>query len=117
MNKESDKHIHHHHDHDCNHDHQEGCGHGCDHDHDHENSRTIHLTLEDNSTLECDVLGIFEVENKEYIALLPTGTEKALLYAFKETDEGPELTNIPTDEEYDLVGKAFMKIMEEGEEE
>ena len=43
----------------------------CNHDHDHEGIDIIYLTLEDDSELECEVLGIFSVEDKEYIALLP----------------------------------------------
>lgn len=39
--------------------------------HNHEENKKIYLTLEDNSQLECNVLDLFEVNNKEYIAVLP----------------------------------------------
>lgn len=93
----------------CGHDHEHDCG----HDHNHE---TIKLLLEDNSVMECDVLGIFDVGGQEYIAILPLGEENAMIYRYEETEEGPQLDNIESDEEYETVGQVFLAIMdEEGE--
>ncbi len=59
----------------------------CNHDHENEEMDVIYLTLDDDSELECGVLGIFEVEDKEYIALLPMGEEEVLLYEYKELED------------------------------
>jgi len=73
----------------------------------------VTLTLDDDTEVECVVVTIFEVEKKEYIALLPTEGEEAedgevLLYAYKEDEEGnPELSSIESDEEYEAVADAF----------
>lgn len=106
------------------HNHNEGCcGHGGHHhqDHDgcgcggHEHS-LIHLTLEDGSQVDANVLEIFEVGDRSYIALLPLEEEKVLLYRFEESEEGVELANIETDEEFEEVSKALYDLLEIDEE-
>ncbi|NLY85119.1 MAG: DUF1292 domain-containing protein [Tissierellia bacterium] len=94
-----------------------GCGCGVDHDHDHDfdeldfgdlNEDIIVLTLEDDTELECFILGTFEVEEDEYIALQPIGEEEVLLYRYNElNDEDFELIPIDNQEEFDLVAEAF----------
>ncbi|AFS78770.1 UPF0473 family protein [Gottschalkia acidurici 9a] len=73
----------------------------------------MHLVLDDDTELDCHVLGIFEVKDKEYIALVPQDEEEVLLYEYKETEDGVELDNIE-DDEYELVAQAFDEIFEEG---
>ncbi|SET03851.1 DUF1292 domain-containing protein [[Clostridium] polysaccharolyticum] len=83
----------------------------------------ITLTLEDDSEVECVVLSIFPVEEKEYIALMPAEelekeeeNSEVLLYRFSEPAEGEvELDNIETDEEYEIVAEAFSQILDEME--
>ncbi|NLV87807.1 MAG: DUF1292 domain-containing protein [Tissierellia bacterium] len=94
-----------------------GCGVDCDHEHDHDyeeldfgdlNEDIIVLTLEDDTELECFILGVFEVEEDEYIALKPIGEDEVLLYRYNETnDEEFELAPIEDPEEFDLVAQAF----------
>lgn len=103
----------------CNHDHEDcGCGH--DHEHEHEGYQTIYLTLDDDSELNCHVLGTFEVEEKSYIALLPEEEERVLLYEYNELEEGQiELKNIESEEEFEYVSEAFNELfddLDEGEE-
>ncbi len=98
---------------DHKHVHDENCNH--DHDHDHEEMEIITLTLDDDTELECGVLGIFEVEDKEYIALLPLGEDEeedeVLLYQYKEIDDEEfELELIEDQEEFDLVSEAFYAL-------
>ena len=95
-----------------------GCGHDHEHDHVHEEMEmeTLTLTLDDDTELECGVLGVFEVEGiegKEYIALLPLEDETVLLYEYKEDEEGIELLNIESDEDFDKVSAAFDELCEE----
>lgn len=83
------------------------------------------LTLEDNSEIECAIIGVFDVEEKEYIALIPVNDidsegGEVYLYGFKELEDGqPDLSTIESDEEYEKVSAEFDKLMDEeyGEEE
>ncbi len=86
----------------------------CNHDHDHEGEiDVIYLTFEDDIEVECEVLGVFEVENKEYIALLPADEDEVLLYEYKESDEDFELIPIEDEEELETVGNAYFELFEE----
>ena len=83
---------------------------------------TVTLTLDDGSTMECVVLTIVEAgnEGKEYIALMPESGEdedgNVYLYRYEETEDGqPDLTNIESDEEYEIVSDAFDEILDEEE--
>lgn len=101
------------------------CGCGCDHDHDEdclsEELETMTLTLEDDTELECAVLGVFDVkgiEGKEYIALLPKDDETVLIYEYKELEnEEVELLSIEDDEEFEKVSSEFDAIFNEDEDE
>ena len=73
---------------------------------------TVTLTLDDDTELECAVITIFEADGHDYIALLPLEGEdfedgSVYLYRYAEVDGEPELQNIETDEEYDIVSDAF----------
>lgn len=91
--------------HDCCNDSNQDCN--CGHDHANEEETIINLTLEDGSELECDVIGLFEIEEKAYIALLPMEEEEVLLYEYTEIEDGIELEQIESDEEFNLVSEAF----------
>lgn len=109
-----------------NHEHCHNCG-GHDHDHDHhhhhgdeEEMDIIHLTLDDDSTLECGVLGLFEVEDKEYIALLPLDEDgpedEALLYEYKDLGNDEfDLALIEDEDEFNTVVDAFYALFSDGE--
>lgn len=94
--------------------HDENCG--CGEDHDFEEMDIITLTLDDNSELECGIIGVFEVENekRDYIALISLEDERVLLYRYIEIEgeeEGVfELGSIETDEEFDNVSNIFHEI-------
>ncbi|WP_350343607.1 DUF1292 domain-containing protein [Proteinivorax tanatarense] len=74
------------------------------------NKDTISLTLHNNKEVKCDVLSIFTVKNKEYIAVLPKKSETVLLYRYNERNYSPVLTNIEDSREYALVSHRFMKL-------
>ena len=82
---------------------------------------TVTLTLDDGSELECVVLTIFEAGEKDYIALLPLDGNEAeegevFLYRYSEDADGnPELDNIISDEEYEIVADAFDELLDEAE--
>ena len=95
------------HDHDCN------CG--CNEE------VTVTLTLDNDEELECAVLTIYEVDGKEYIALLPINDEEnedgeVFLYRYIETEDGePTLENIEDDDEYEAAADAFDEWLDEQE--
>lgn len=89
------------------HEHDEDCCCGADND----EMDVIYLTLDDDTELECEVLGIFEVEDKEYIALLPIGEEEVLLYEYIELeDEEFDLLPIDDENEFELISEAFTAL-------
>ena len=79
---------------------------------------TVTLTLDDGTDLECVVLTIFEAADKEYIALLPLDGNEAedgevYLYRYTEDAEGnPDIQNIESDEEYEIVADAFDELLD-----
>lgn len=94
----------------------EKCGCGCGHDHEHEEDvmdlETMFLTLDDDTEMECGILGVFEVEGlegKEYIALLPLEDETVLLYEYKEVGDEIELNVIEDDDEFDQSFQRFLR--------
>jgi len=89
------------------------CGDNCDHDHD-EELPTVTLTLEDDTQLECAVLGTFDVEDNEYIAVVPLDSDEALIYKFiQHEDDEIELTSIESDEEFEKASEAFYTFFAE----
>ncbi len=99
----------------------EHCGCGCGHDHDHEEMEmeTMFLTLDDDTEVECGVLGVFDVEGiegKEYIALLPLEDETVLLYEYKEEDGEIVLDMIEDDAEFEKVSDTFYDLFEEDDD-
>lgn len=85
-----------------------------------EEEMTVTLTLEDDREIECAVLTIFEAAGKDYIALLPLDDVEAdegevYLYRYSEVDGQPELENIESDEEYEIVADAFDEFLDEQE--
>ena len=78
----------------------------------------VTLDLDDGSQLECEVLTIFEVNEQDYIALLPNPdddqNEEVYIYRYDEDEEGnPSLTNIEDDDEYEAVADRFDELLDE----
>ncbi|MDO5441855.1 MAG: DUF1292 domain-containing protein [Bacillota bacterium] len=76
-----------------------------------------YLTLEfDNGDiLECEILGIYPFNGKEYMALLPDdGTDDVLLYEYKEiSEEEFDITDIEDDAEYEAAAAEFDRLVAE----
>ena len=96
------------HDHDCD------CG--CNEE------VTVTLTLDNDEVIECAVLTIYSVDNKEYIALLPLDEDgdneegDVFIYRYVETEDGePTLENIEDDDEYEAAADAFDEWLDEQE--
>ena len=75
----------------------------------------ITLEFDDGTEVEAEIMGIFDVEGKEYIALIPDDdTDDVYLYGYKEVSEEEfELIDIEDDAEFDKVVKEFEKLTEE----
>lgn len=86
-----------------------------------EEEAIVTLELDDGVTLDCAVLTIFPVGEKDYIALLPLDGEAAeegeiYLYRYSESEDGePELGNIEDDDEYEAVSDAFDELLDSQE--
>lgn len=74
----------------------------------------ITLEFDDGAEIECEIMGVFDYEGKEYIALIPNdGTDDVYIYGYKEVGEEEfELVDIESDEEFEKVVAEFDKIME-----
>ena len=95
----------------CGHDHSHDCA--CGHDHG-EEQPTVTLTLEDDTEMECAILGTFDVDNNEYIALVPVDSDEALIYKFAEHENGKiELSSIEDDAEFQKASDAFYEVFAE----
>ena len=84
---------------------------------------TMTLDLDDGGKLECIVLNVFPVNNREYIALLPMNDEghveedaQIFLYRFEELgDDEVNLETIEDDDEFELVSDYFDEMPDEQE--
>lgn len=73
------------------------------------------LTLEfdDGTAFECGIMGVFELNGKEYIALdALDDSNDVYLYEYVPTDDDFELLDIP-EEDFDLVSAEFDRLMDE----
>ncbi len=82
-----------------------------------EDADYITLEFDDGVELECEIMGVFDCEGKEYIALIPgDGSDDVYLYGYKEVGEDEfELVDIEDDKEFEKVASAFEKITVEEE--
>ena len=74
----------------------------------------ITLEFDDGVEVECEIMGVFEYDGKEYIALIPDDdTDDVYIYGYKEVGEDEfELVDIDDDAEFEKVVAEFDKIME-----
>lgn len=75
----------------------------------------ITLEFDDGLEVEAEIMGIFDVEDKEYIALIPNDdTDDVYLYGYKEVSEEEfELIDIEDDDEFEKVAAEFEKLTAE----
>ncbi len=72
------------------------------------------LSFDDGNEEECLIIGVFEVDGKEYIALDPENEDDDIyLYGYKEVSEEEfELIDIEDDAEFEAVSREFEALME-----
>ena len=78
----------------------------------------ITLEFEDGVTIECEVMGIFDHNGQDYIALIPQDdSDDVYIYGYKELDDDEfELVDIEDDALFGEVVEVFDTIMESEEE-
>ena len=82
-----------------------------------EENEIITLEFDDDQEVECEIMGVFDCDGKEYIALIPhDDSDDVYLYGYKEAgDDEFELIDIEDDAEFEKVVKEFDAIMAENE--
>ena len=82
---------------------------------DNDDDNYLTLEFEDGKEIECEIMGVFEVEGKEYISLLPNdGSEDIYLYGYREVNEDEfEMLDIEDDGEFEKVAAEFDRLMSE----
>ncbi len=87
----------------------------------HDTDVMVTLDLDDGSTMDCEILTIFDIGEQNYIVLLPVDENdipydynNVVIYRYFEDENGsPYLDNIQTDEEYKAVEKRFSEIQDQ----
>ena len=82
-----------------------------------EETEVITLEFDDGVEVECEIMGVFDYEGKEYIALIPDdGSDDVYIYGYKEVgDDEFELEDIEDDAEFEKVVAEFDKIVADEE--
>ena len=78
----------------------------------------ITLQFDNDEEIECEILGIFDANDKEYIDLLPDdGTDDVYIYGYKEVDDDEfELIDIEDEDEFNKAIEVFEQLVIEEEE-
>lgn len=87
-----------------------------------EEEMTVELELDDGEKVTCAVITILEVNEKDYIALMPLDENgqnddgEVWFYGYREDENDPnvepELVFIEDDEEYETVADAFDEFLD-----
>ena len=80
-------------------------------------SEIITLEFEDGVSVECEIMGVFEFEGNDYIALIPDDdSDDVSIYGYREVGEDEfEIVDIEDDELFEKVVAEFDAIMESEE--
>ena len=87
------------------------------------NDYRVTLDLDDGTTVECAIMTILEVDDQDYIVLIPVDENdepieegEVFIYRYFEDEDGnPSLDNIGNDEEFDRVSECFDEFLDEQE--
>nr|WP_315102574.1 DUF1292 domain-containing protein [uncultured Catonella sp.] len=78
----------------------------------------IPIEMEDGLEVECEVLAIFPVDGKQYIALIDKDHEDSDIWLYRFVPVGEEefnIEDIEDDKEFEKVEDAFNRMMEAAE--
>ena len=77
----------------------------------------ITLEFDDGADVECEIMGIFDYDGSDYIALIPLDdSDDVYIYGYREVGEDEfEIVDILDDELFEKVVAEFEAIMAESE--
>ena len=86
---------------------------------DEEEEDIITLEFDDGTAVDCVIFGVFEVKDKEYIALEPLDdSEDIYIYGYKDIDDDSfEIIDIDDEDEFNRAAAELDAIMAEMDEE
>lgn len=82
---------------------------------------TISLFLDDGTEIECDILAIFPIKEQFYVALMPQTMFEGytegdyFLYRYESDGDNVELTEIESDDEWEIAEDKFEELLDEEE--
>lgn len=78
----------------------------------------ITLEFDDGTAVDCFIIGVFDLGDKEYIALAPDdGTDDVYIYGYKDNDDDTfEIVEIEDEDEFGKAVEEFDKLMSEEDE-
>ena len=72
------------------------------------------LDYDDGVSITCGIMGIFDVDGQDYIALEALdGSEEVYLYGYRENDEDFDLLDIDDEQTFEKVAAEFESLMDE----
>ena len=69
------------------------------------------LEFDDGSAFETGIMGVFALNDKQYVALDSLTNNDVFLYEFVQTEDDFELVDIP-EEDFETVSQEFDRLME-----
>lgn len=76
----------------------------------------ITLEFDDGEEVECEILGVFDLDGKEYIALVPDDdSEDVYIYGYVQSGDDFDLIDLD-DYEFEMAVKEFERIVEYSKE-
>lgn len=76
----------------------------------------INIVTENDEELSCEVVGIYEAGEYEYIALIPDNSDELYLYRYEEGENGLQLDSIEDLDEMKLAEEVFWEVFGTDEE-
>jgi len=76
----------------------------------------INIVTENDEELSCEVVGIYEAGEYEYIALVPDNSDELYLYRYEEGEDGLKLDSIEDLDEMKLAEEVFWDVFGTDEE-
>ena len=74
----------------------------------------ITLEFDNGDSFECGIIGVFECEGKDYIALEALdGTDDMYLYGYRENADDFDLLDIEDEQTFNKVAAEFESLMDE----
>lgn len=83
---------------------------------DNEMDNIITLLDDEGKEVECEVIDLFEFEEKEYVVLLPVDEEDPYILRVDKDEDGNEVfAVIEDDDEFEKVAEAYDELLEDEE--